>query len=83
MLCFKYNSNKCQCYIQQRQHEKEQYLERKKEKAAKEEALRKTFLRMSAEKKSMKRDDVQEVFEVVEEDENDNDNEEQNTMASV
>jgi len=62
-------------YMLERQHEKEQYLERKKEKEAKEEALRKTFLKMSAQKKSAKGDDVQEVFEVVEDVEDDDEQE--------
>ena len=52
-----------------RQHERDEYMERKKEKEAREEQLRKAFLKMSAQKKSMARrkNDMQETVEVVDE----------------
>lgn len=54
-------------YEATRQHQKDQYLERKKEKEAKEEELRVKFQKMAAKKKAARRSDVEEVFEVVEE----------------
>jgi hypothetical protein len=57
-------------YSATRQHERDLYLKRKEEKQAKEEKLRKAFLKMSAQKKSMAgREKNAESFEVVEEDE--------------
>ena len=50
-----------------RQHEKDQYLERKKEKEAKEEELRIQFQKLAAKKKAARRTDVDEVIEVVDE----------------
>ena len=56
-------------YSTMRQHERDEYMERKKEKEAREEQLRKAFLKMSAQKKSMARrkNDMQETVEVVDE----------------
>ena len=59
-------------YSATRQRERDLYQERKKEKEAREEQLRQAFLKMSAQKKSRARlnnNDVQETFEVVEEEE--------------
>lgn len=59
-------------YTATRQRERDLYQERKKEKQAREEQLRQAFLKMSAQKKSKARldnNDVQETFEVVEEEE--------------
>lgn len=51
-----------------RQHEREAYLERQKEKEAREQELRMQFLKLSAKKKAAaRRDDVEEVYEVIEE----------------
>jgi hypothetical protein len=51
-----------------RHHEKEAYLERQKEKEAKEQELRMQFLKLSAKKKAAaRREDVEEVYEVIEE----------------
>ena len=49
-----------------RQHQRDQYLERKKEKEAKEEELRIKFKKLAAKKRAARRDDVEEVLEVVE-----------------
>ena len=50
-----------------RQHEKEAYLERQKQKEAKEQELRIQFQKLSAKKKAAARcDDVEEVLEVIE-----------------
>lgn len=48
-----------------RRHQREQYLERKKEKAAREEELRSKFQKMAAQKKA--KQNVEESYEVVEE----------------
>ena len=51
-----------------RQHQKEQYIERKRDQEAKEEELRMQFQKVVAKKKAVsRRDDVEEVVEVVEE----------------
>jgi Zn-finger nucleic acid-binding protein len=50
-----------------REHQKEEYVERKKQKEAREEELRRQFQKIAAKKKAAaRRDDVEEVFEVVE-----------------
>lgn len=59
-------------YEATREHEKEEYLERKKQKEAKEAELRIQFQKLSAQKKAAaaaRGDDVEEVVEVVEENE--------------
>jgi hypothetical protein len=59
-------------YAASREHAKEEYLERKKQKEAKEAELRAQFLKLSAQKKAAaaaRGDDVEEVLEVVEENE--------------
>lgn len=51
-----------------RRHQKEQYLEHRKDKEAKEEELRIQFKKLAAKKKAARSNaDVEEVFEVVEE----------------
>ena len=62
-------------YEATRRFEKEQYLERKKEKAAKEEELRARFQKMAAQRKAARSSDVEEVFEVVDENEDEDDDE--------
>ena len=57
-------------YTATREHEKEEYIERKKQKEAKEAELRIQFKKLSAQKKqaaAARGDDVEEVVEVVEE----------------
>lgn len=50
-----------------RQYQNDQYVERKKQKEAKEEELRIKFQKLAAKKKAARRTDVEEVIEVVDE----------------
>jgi hypothetical protein len=63
-------------YQSSRQHEKELYLDRKKQKEAKEEELRIQFQKLSAKKRAAaaRGEDVEEVLEVVEGEEEEEEN---------
>jgi hypothetical protein len=54
-------------YQTSRQHEKDHYLEVKKEREAKEEELRANFKKLEAKRKAARRTDVEEIIEVVDE----------------